>query len=114
MIAVLIVFLAADKKRNLMKKVSKRDSDKTETRLCNCWRRDSKESRHTKEQDRNIKSTRKGVHGLCTAVIALSNFRMLIRELLNKDPDIFSEESPLTILDIKSAFCMSNNGKYTN
>ena len=41
----------------------------------------------------------------------LSNFRMLIRELLNKDPDIVPEESPLIVLDSKSAICMANNGK---
>ena len=43
----------------------------------------------------------------------LSHFRMLIRELMSKDPDIFSEEYPLIILDIKSDVCMSKNGKDT-
>ena len=38
---------------------------------------------------------------------------MLIHELLNKDPDIFPDEAPLIVLDIKSAMCMYNNGKYT-
>ena len=38
---------------------------------------------------------------------------MLIYELLNKDPDIFPEEAPLIILDIKSSVCMANNGKDT-
>ena len=38
---------------------------------------------------------------------------MLIHELLNKDPDIFTEESPLIVLDIKYAMCMDNNGKDT-
>ena len=49
-----------------------------------------------------------------TAGMALANFRMLIHELLNKDPDIVPEEAPLIILDSKSAICMANNGKYTN
>ena len=39
----------------------------------------------------------------CTAGMDLAHFRMLIRELLNKDPDIVSEEYPLIVLDIKSA-----------
>ena len=38
---------------------------------------------------------------------------MLVHELLNKDPDIVPEESPLIILDCKYAMCMVNNGKYT-
>ena len=42
----------------------------------------------------------------------LAYFRMLIRELLNKDPDIVSEEDTLIVLDRKSAMCVSNNGKY--
>ena len=46
--------------------------------------------------------------------MALANFRMLIHELLNKDPDIFPEEAPLNILNSKSAVCMANNGKDTN
>ena len=46
--------------------------------------------------------------------MALANFRILIHELLNKDPDIFSEEAPLIILDSKSDVCMSNNDKDTN
>ena len=37
--------------------------------------------------------------------------RMLIHELLNKDPDIFPEEASLILLDIKSAVCMAKNGK---
>ena len=49
----------------------------------------------------------------CTAVMALSHFRMLIHELLNNYPDIFPEESPLIVLDSKSAMCMANNGKDT-
>ena len=49
----------------------------------------------------------------CNAGIYLSHFRILIHELLNKDPDIVSEESPLTIFDSKSDVCMANNGKDT-
>ena len=45
--------------------------------------------------------------------MALSHFRMLIHELLNKDPDIVPEESPLIVLDSKSAMCMAKNGKDT-
>ena len=39
---------------------------------------------------------------------------MLIHELLNKYPDIVPEESPLIVLDIKSAMYMAKNGKNTN
>ena len=45
--------------------------------------------------------------------MALAHFRMLIYELLNKYPDIFSEEYPLIVLDSKSAICMANNVKDT-
>ena len=45
--------------------------------------------------------------------MALSNFRMLIHELLNKDPDIIPEKAPLIVLDSKSAMCMAKNGKDT-
>ena len=45
--------------------------------------------------------------------MALAHFRMLIHELLNKDPDIVPEESPLIVLDRKSAMCMDKNGKVT-
>ena len=45
--------------------------------------------------------------------MALAHFRILIHELLNKDPDIFPEESPLIVLDSKSDLCMANNGKNT-
>ena len=45
--------------------------------------------------------------------MALAHFRMLIHELLNKDPDIFREEAPLIVLDSKSAIYMDKNGKYT-
>ena len=47
----------------------------------------------------------------CTAGMDLAHFRMLIHELLNKDPYIVPEEAPLIVLDIKSAMCMANNGK---
>ena len=45
--------------------------------------------------------------------MALEHFRMLIHELLNKDPDKAPEEPPLIVLDRKSAMCISNNGKDT-
>ena len=43
----------------------------------------------------------------------LAHFRMLTRELLNKDTVKFSEEYPLIVLDSKSAMCMAKNGKDT-
>ena len=43
--------------------------------------------------------------------MVLSHFRMLIHELLNKDPDIVPEEDPLIILDNKYDMCMAKNGK---
>ena len=49
----------------------------------------------------------------CTAGMALSHFRMLIHELLNKDPDIVPEKAPLVFLDSKSAIYMAKNGKDT-
>ena len=49
----------------------------------------------------------------CTSGMTLAQFSMLIHELLNNDPDIVPEEAPLIVLDIKSAMCMDNNGKYT-
>ena len=45
--------------------------------------------------------------------MALSHFRILIHEFLNKDPYIVPEEAPLIVLDSKSAMCMANNGKDT-
>ena len=45
--------------------------------------------------------------------MALAHFRMLIHELLNKDPVIVPEEAPLIVLDSKSAMCMDDNGKDT-
>ena len=50
----------------------------------------------------------------CNAEMALAHFRMLIHELLDKDPDIVPEEAPLIILDGKSAMCMAKDGKDTN
>ena len=43
----------------------------------------------------------------------LAHFRILIHELLNKDPEIFPEEAPLIVLDSKSAMCMTKNDKDT-
>ena len=48
---------------------------------------------------------------VCTAGMALAHFRMLIHELLNKDPDIVPKEAPLIVLDSKYAMCMAKNGK---
>ena len=45
--------------------------------------------------------------------MALAHFRMLINELLNKDPDIVPKEAPLIVLDSKSALCRAKNGKNT-
>ena len=45
--------------------------------------------------------------------MALAYFRMLINELLNKDPDLVPEEAPLIILDIKSDIFMDKNLKDT-
>ena len=45
--------------------------------------------------------------------MALSHFRMLIHELLNKDPYIVLEEDPPILLYSKSSMCMAKNGKYT-
>ena len=45
--------------------------------------------------------------------MALAHCRMLINELLNKNPDIVPKEAPLIALDRKSAVCMAKNGKDT-
>ena len=45
--------------------------------------------------------------------MALAHFRMLIHEVLNKDPYMVSEEAPLIVLDSTSAMCMAKNGKDT-
>ena len=43
----------------------------------------------------------------------LANFRMLINELLNKDPDIVPKESHLIVLDSKPVMCMATTGMDT-
>ena len=43
----------------------------------------------------------------------LAHFRVLIHELLNKDPDIVPEEDPIIILYSNSSVFMSKNGNYT-
>ena len=45
--------------------------------------------------------------------MTLAHFRKLIRELLNKDPDIVPENTPLIILDSRSVLCMAKNCKDT-
>ena len=45
--------------------------------------------------------------------MVLAHIRMLIHELLNKDPDIFPEEDPMIIYDSKSYMFMTNNYKET-
>ena len=45
--------------------------------------------------------------------MALAHFRVLIHELLNKDPDIFAEEAPLIILYSKSDVCIANKCRNT-
>ena len=43
----------------------------------------------------------------------LTHFRMLINELINKDPDLFLKQAHLIILNSKSSVCMTNIGKDT-
>ena len=50
----------------------------------------------------------------CTAGMALANFRMLVHELLNEDPDMVPKEAPLIVLDRKYAMLMAKNGRDTN
>ena len=45
--------------------------------------------------------------------MALAHFRMFVHELLNEDPDIVPKESPLIVLDSKSAMCMDKNVRDT-
>ena len=45
--------------------------------------------------------------------MALAHLIMLIHEILNKDPDIVTEEAPLVVLNTKSDMCMAKNGKDT-
>ena len=49
----------------------------------------------------------------CTAVMELAHFRMLIHELLNKNPYIFPKEASLIIFNSRSAACIANNGEDT-
>ena len=58
-------------------------------------------------------SAEREYNAACTTVMVLANLRMLIYKLLNKDPDMVPEESPLIVLDSKSDMCMANNGKDT-
>ena len=58
-------------------------------------------------------STESEYNAACTTEMDLAYFRMLIHELLNKDTDIVPYETPLIILDSKSAMCMDKNGKDT-
>ena len=43
----------------------------------------------------------------------LEHFSMINNWLLNKDPDVVPEQTPLIILDIKSYLCMAKNAKDT-
>ena len=45
--------------------------------------------------------------------MALAYFRMVIHELLKKDPAIVPEEAPIIVLYSKSAICMAKNGRDT-
>ena len=45
------------------------------------------------------------------SVMSLSQFIMLNNKLLNKDPYLVTSQAPLILLGIKSAVCMTNNGK---
>ena len=52
----------------------------------------------------------------CTAFIDLSNFKMLMNEMINKDPDVVPYQALLLLLDINSAVCVdknSNDKKHT-
>ena len=49
----------------------------------------------------------------CTAGMALAHFRILVHELFNEDPDMVPKETPLIVLDRKSAMCMDKNGRDT-
>ena len=50
----------------------------------------------------------------CTAGMTLAHLRMLINELLRKDPDVFPEEGLLIILGSKSDVCMAENANDNN
>ena len=45
--------------------------------------------------------------------MALTHFRMLIHEFLNKDTDIVPDEVPQIFLESKSDMCLDKNGKDT-
>ena len=45
--------------------------------------------------------------------MVLAHSGVLIHKLLNKYPDIVTEEAPLIVLDGKSAMCMAENGSDT-
>ena len=45
--------------------------------------------------------------------MAIAHFRMLIRKLLNKDPDIVPKEAPLIVFDSKFTMFMDKNVKDT-
>ena len=44
--------------------------------------------------------------------MSLSQFTMLNNDMMNKDTDMVPYQAPIIILDINSAVCMYNNGKY--
>ena len=54
-----------------------------------------------------------GYNVSCTAGISLAHFIVLVHKLLNDDPDIVPKDSPLIVLDSKSAMCMAKNGRDT-
>ena len=56
-------------------------------------------------------SAESGNNAACISGMALAHFRILIHELLNKDPEIAPEEAPMIVLDSKSAIFMAKNGK---
>ena len=45
--------------------------------------------------------------------MALANFRMLVHQLLNEDPDMVPKEAPLIFLDSKSNMRMAKNVRDT-
>ena len=45
--------------------------------------------------------------------MTLSNFRIIKNEFLSKYPNVVSEQSPIIILNSKSAVRMTKNGKET-
>ena len=59
-------------------------------------------------------STESDSNESCTSVMTLSRFRVVNKQLLNKDKDVVIEQASLIILYSKSLVCISNNGKNTN